>query len=177
MRKKPKNAQPVTEETPELSDDNVEEDLITPEPQQPKPEPPLSIEGVAMRQAQLEKEVQEGFNQLIERLTPVIQLSDQLAARQQQQKTEGQEGQPQRTQANGLMGALMELAQLAKSFGLSGGSSGDTELAQLGNQYGKLVLKRAIEDINKPSIQEQIGEAVLERFVSKKSKEVTSDLE
>lgn len=180
MPKKKKNAPPVTDTETEPEPEEVAVDvattgdLIKPEPAQPKPEPPLTIEAVAANQVQMEKELQEWANELTNRLAPMIQLSDQLAAQQQaQQGQQPQEGQPQ--QAPPGIGGLGQILQLLPA--LIGGGSGDSELAQLGNTYGKLVLKNAIENINKPSIQEQIGNSVLESFINKRAKEVAKNLE
>lgn len=126
MVKKKTSAPPVTEPKPIKSESKqaepVEPEVIEPtteKPEQQPPEPQIKLTP-EQRIEKLETDVTAAFKALIDRLGPIIQLSDQLAQRQAQQ---GQ-GQPQGAPAAAVAGGgdLMQLVQLFNA--LSGGAGG-----------------------------------------------------
>jgi hypothetical protein len=129
--KNKKTVQPVTD-TEIKAPEAEQAEVIKPEPAQPKPEPPITLEMVAERQVAFEKEVENGLNSLIERLTPMIQLSDRLA---QQQKEQSNPEAP--SQAN--MGSISQLLPLLTNI-LGGGGGG-------GDAFQKMAMDSMMEEI------------------------------
>lgn len=74
-------------------------------------------------------------------------------------------------QSGGMLSQAGDIMGLIKQF--AGGSSGDSELTDLGNQFAKQVLTKAIADVTnpKPSIAERVGEEVLLKFAARKAAE------
>jgi hypothetical protein len=139
LKKKKTNVQPVTEKQPEPSETTNKEELITPEPAQPKPQPPIPLTP-NQRIDKLEHEVEGAFKQLVERLAPVIQLSDQLAQANQQQSQQPQ--QNAQAQPN-VLGALQELQGLVPIFQAFTGAGGGTD-----NRLNELAMKSLEMDID-----------------------------
>ena len=98
-------------------------------------------------------------------------MNEAIKEAQERQRTQIQAtpegGAPQ--SGGGMLGTTGEVMSLISKF--TGG--GDSELTDLGNQFAKQVLSKAIADITnpKPSIAERVGEEVLLKFAAKKAAE------
>lgn len=176
MVKNQKTAPPATESEPDATPQEIAGEAVVPETVSPIQIPPKVLEqakalGIDLKQVvDWAQSVEARFNfiaQNLEAMQPLVELSKRV--QEAQANPQAPVANPQPGGFN--LGALMQfLPQLL------GGGGGDSELASLGNQYGKLVLKQAIENVGKPSIEEKIGEAVLEGFIRKKSGEAAKVL-
>ena len=99
-------------------------------------------------------------------------MNEAIKEAQDRQKTQIQAtpegGAPQ---SGGMLSQAGDIMGLISKF--AGGGGGDSELTDLGNQFAKQVLTKAIADVTnpKPSIAERVGEEVLLKFAARKAAE------
>jgi len=136
-KKKQKNVPPVTEKAPENSQDNPSAPPVTTdgkqgEVQAAQPSPKVTTEQRLERIEALITEHESNFRQVetaFQQLTPLIQLSQQIAEKQKQAAEN-----PQAAQARGGI-AVADLLGIAKELGLGGG----------GNPLGDKLTEQVVE--------------------------------
>lgn len=174
--KKKTNAQPAEEKTnPGSKFGNLdkmppetEAELITSEPQQPKPEPPLTLEALAARQAKFKQDLVSDINELVKRLTPALQLADQLEQAKQQTEQNQQNVQgPQAPQQ------LKMPAWLEQVIGQSLKGDNSNPLQEKMNKAMGMLLDKTIENIQSPP--KSSVEKYLEEYNAKKLAKSISD--
>jgi uncharacterized coiled-coil protein SlyX len=152
----------------------AEAEIIKPEPAEPKPETPIPLtpeQRIEMLEAKLaanEKQVENAFGKLVERLTPVIQLSDKLAQAQEQAKNSPQQPQQGAAGLGGSIGQFLPMIMQALSGG--GGSALGDELTKkvmdaglsqmfAGTELLKALQRKMLLDMGSKQIEDSLGKA------------------
>lgn len=169
MKKKQKNVQPATEQTPKESVKVEEpEQLITEEKEAAKDaaekKPELTLE---QRFDKFEKETEEAFHKVgdyLQKLGPLIQLSEQVEARQKQTAEAGQNPSAP-TGQGGAAGIIMQLLNSPLAPMLLGG--GSNPMQEKLNALSEKLLTSALERSLKPSQFEQFFEEEIAKAKAK----------
>lgn len=150
-----KNVQPVIQETQKKS-----------EPKQPEvvePKPQLTdsqrIEMLEKRLANNEKEIENAFGQLVNRLTPVIKLADNIGKAEEAKKS----GVQPVSQGANPLSSIQQLAPILQMFG---GATSNPMQEKI-NELSARLLEKAFEKIAQPSKFEQFFEEEIAKSKAK----------